>query len=99
MDLFEKDTYNAKYNGQYIIDRIEVRHQDLWANLANQSKNAVSEGSITDMAQEIVRQRKGQGIQVKHVMAMMQNGGVDPEGKFPELTDDEKITLNVKAST
>jgi len=99
VDLFEKDTYDFKYNGVYIIDRIEVRHQDLWANLANLSKNSSGlEASITDSAQEIVKNRKGQNIQVQHVMAMIKNEGVDPDGKFPELTDAEKISLNLKAS-
>lgn len=99
VDLFKKGTYDFKYNGVYIIDRIEVRHQDLWANLANLSKNSSSiEAGITDTAQEIVKNRKGQNIQVKHVIAMIKNEGVDPDGKFPELTDEEKIMLNLKAS-
>ncbi len=99
VDLFEEDTYDVKYNGVYVIDRIEVRHQDMWANLANLSKNSSGlEASITDSAQEIVKNREGQNIQVKHVMSMIKNEGVDPDGKFPELTDEEKISLNLKAS-
>ena len=98
VDLFKEKTYDFKYNGKYTIARIEVRHQDLWARLANQSKNAVSESDIPDVAQEIVRQRKGQDIQVKHVLAMIQNAGVDPDGKFDDLSDEENLMLNVKAA-
>lgn len=98
VELFKKDTYDFKYNGVYIIDRIEVRHQDMWATLANRSKNAISESDIPSVAEEIVKNREGQGIQVQHVIAMIKNEGVDPGGKFPELTDEEKMVLNVKAA-
>ena len=99
VDLFDKGTFDDQYNGKYVIARIEVQHSDLWAHLANQSKNAVTGDTISEMAQEIVRNRQGQNIQVKHVLEMLKHDGVDPEGRFPELTDEEQLMLNAKASS